>query len=329
MVHANGMRMLRVLGMGAGVEHAGTVVRRVGFSDQQGELLCETDLGALWGDVGPCISIERTALQQVLVTGAVAVPCRLGTSVTSLIQDDHRVSVGFNDGSFGEYDLVVGSDGISSTVRTLTLSPAPPAYLGQMVWRSIAPIRPRGLTAVQFLLGDGCFFGLCPVGGGLTYAFGNVTEPRFHDPLQGRLERVRDRFAAFGGPVRECLAALEYDEQVHCSPIEWVDADQWHIGRVVLIGDAAQASSPMMGQGGCMAMEDACVLAEELRQADTVHSALSAYVHRRRPRVKWVQQESLAAAESFRLTPAVRNAALRERGDEMLRRRFAPLVAAP
>ena len=329
MVHANGMRMLHALGMGAGVEHAGMVVRRWGFCDQQGEVLCETDLGALWGDVGLCIGIERTALQQVLVAGAVAVPRRLGTSVTSLIQDDHRVSVGFDDGSFGEYDLVVGADGISSTVRALTLSPVPPAYLGQMAWRSLAPVRPRGLTALQFLLGDGCFFGLCPVGGGRTYAFGNVTEPRFREALQGRLERVRDRFAAFGGLVREYLAALEHDEQIHCSPIEWVDADQWHIGRVVLIGDAAHASSPMMGQGGCMAMEDAYVLAEELRQSDTVCSALSTYVHRRRPRVKWVQQESLAAGESFRLSPAVRNAALRERGDEMLRRRFRPLIAAP
>jgi 2-polyprenyl-6-methoxyphenol hydroxylase-like FAD-dependent oxidoreductase len=137
----------------------------------------------------------------------------------------------------------------------------------------IAPIRPRGMTALQFLLGDGCFFGLCPVGDGRTYGFGYVMQPRVRDPLQGRLARLRDRFAAFGALVQEYLAALEHDEQVHCSTMEWVDVEEWYVGRVVLIGDAAHASSPLMGQGGCMAMEDAWVLAEELRRAETLEGA--------------------------------------------------------
>src|SRR5262249_5247509 len=136
---------------------------------QQAEVLSETDLEALWGDVGPFIGIERTKLQQVLRAGAASVPSRLGTSVLSLTQGEHGVSIRFSDGSAGDYDLVVGADGIDSTVRKLTLSVAPPVYAGQIAWRSVAPIRPRGLTKLQFLLGDGCFFGLCPVGSGHTY----------------------------------------------------------------------------------------------------------------------------------------------------------------
>jgi 2-polyprenyl-6-methoxyphenol hydroxylase-like FAD-dependent oxidoreductase len=97
----------------------------------------------------------------------------------------------------------------------------------------------------------------------------------------------------------------------------------------VLIGDAAHASSPMMGQGGCMAMEDAYVLAECLSASKNLPKAFADYVARRQPRVKWVQQESAAAAESFRLAPATRNHVLQEQGDPILRRRFAPLVAAP
>jgi 2-polyprenyl-6-methoxyphenol hydroxylase-like FAD-dependent oxidoreductase len=111
--------------------------------------------------------------------------------------------------------------------------------------------------------------------------------------------------------------------------MEWIDVDEWYTGRVVLIGDAAHASSPLMGQGGCMAMEDALVLAEVLRSAASVQSALSNYVSRRKPRAKWVQQESIATGESLRMPPAVRNAALRERGDHMMQSRFGPLVPAP
>ena len=329
MVHANGLRMLRALGLDEAVERAGTRVRRWRFCDEFGEVLSDTDLEAVWGKVGPCIGIERTRLQQVLVAGAEGVLCRLDTSVSSLVEDGERVTAVFSNGAAGTYDLVVGADGISSSVRTIALGASALTYTGAMSWRSVAPIRPRGLEALQFLLGDGCFFGLCPIGDNRTYGFGNITGPRAREPVAGRVDRLRRRFAHFGCVVQDYLDALTCDEQIHCAPVEWLSLETWYHGRVVLIGDAAHASSPMMGQGGCMAMEDACVLAECLRGDNKLTEALDEYVKRRRPRVSWVQRESTAAAQSFRLVPAVRNAALRERGDEILRRRLMPLVAAP
>jgi 2-polyprenyl-6-methoxyphenol hydroxylase-like FAD-dependent oxidoreductase len=198
-----------------------------------------------------------------------------------------------------------------------------------MNWRSVAPIRPAGLTEVQLHLGNSCVFGLVPMAAGRTYGFAYVLQPRFHDPLEGRLERLRNRFAMFNGRVQEYLASLEHDDQVICSAMEWMDSEKWYAGRVVLVGDAAHASSPMMGQGGCMAMEDACVLAEELSATVTVDAALASYVSRRRPRAKWVQQQSMALAEVLTGPSAVRNAALRERGNELMQRRFGPLVPVP
>ncbi|MFZ0066925.1 MAG: FAD-dependent monooxygenase [Pseudolabrys sp.] len=329
LVHANGMRMLLLLGLAAGVENAGAVVRRWHFCDEHGEVLSETDLEALWGDAGPCVGIERAKLQRALLPGVANVRCRLGTSARSLVQDDHRVSVGFSDGSTADYDLVVGADGIDSTIRALALTTAAPCDLGAMNWRSIAPIRPAGLTALQMHLGDGCMFGLVPMGAGRTYGFAYVVQPRFHDPLEGRLGRLRDRFRKFGSHVQEYLAALERDDQVICSAMKWMELEKWHMGRVVLVGDAAHASSPLMGQGGCMAMEDACVLAEELRAAATVENALASYVSRRKPRVEWVQHQSMAVGESLTIPSAARNGALRERGNETLRARFGALVPEP
>jgi 2-polyprenyl-6-methoxyphenol hydroxylase-like FAD-dependent oxidoreductase len=105
---------------------------------------------------------------------------------------------------------------------------------------------------------------LFPVGDGRTYCSFNVTEPCRHDAEEGRLTRLRERFAGFGMPVQALLGAIESDAEVHCSPVESLELDHWHNGRAVLIGDAAHASSPMMGQGGCMAIEDALVLADVL-----------------------------------------------------------------
>jgi 2-polyprenyl-6-methoxyphenol hydroxylase-like FAD-dependent oxidoreductase len=186
------------------------------------------------------------------------------------------------------------------------------------------------LEDVTVVMGEGCFFGLVPMGGGRTYGFGGLdaAEPG-PDPLAGRLGRVRARFAALGGPVPEYMDALSCDGEIRYDVIEWLEMDRWHAGRVVLIGDAAHASPPHMGQGGTMAMEDAVVLGEVLHEADTIEHALTAYVERRRPRVEWVQEQSRAALKSWLLPPSVRDAALRERGDRMMEARFAPLRAAP
>lgn len=325
---ANGVRVLRALGVGEAVDRTATVIRRWAFFDQQGALLCETDLEDLWRDVGPSLGITRVRLQEALVAGA-AVSHRLGVSLIALTQDDDRVRVSFSDGMSGDYDLVVGADGIHSTVRELALSASSPSYAGTMAWRSVIPTRPPGILDMMVLMGEGSFFGLAPMGEGHTYGFGAVGGARFKDPIVGRLERFRRRFAEFGAPVPAYLAALQSDEQLHFGAIEWVEVDEWHRGRVVLLGDAAHAGPPHMGEGGCMAMEDALVLADVLRKAESVESALDAYVRRRRPRAGWVQEQSRAAAQAWVLPPAVRNAALRQRGDQMFRDRYRPLIPAP
>jgi 2-polyprenyl-6-methoxyphenol hydroxylase-like FAD-dependent oxidoreductase len=326
---ANGIRMLRALGAGEAVERNAAVLRRWRFFDEQGELLCETDLEELWRDVGPCLGITRVKLHEALLTGASAVPHQLGVSLTTLTQDDKRVRVSFSDGSSDDYDLVVGADGIYSSVRELAVNSSSPRYAGQMVWRSIISTRPPGVIDIMVFLGEGLFFGLVPMGWGYTYGFGAVDGKRFEDPLLGRLDRFRRHFAGFGGPAPAYLAALECDEQLIVGPIEWVELDELYRGRVVLIGDAAHAGPPHMGEGGCMAMEDALVLADCLHKADSVEYALDVYVRRRRPRVNWVQEQSRAAAQAWVLPSAVRNAALRQRGDWMFRDRYRPLIAAP
>jgi 2-polyprenyl-6-methoxyphenol hydroxylase-like FAD-dependent oxidoreductase len=327
---ANGVRVLRALGLGDALDRVGAVIRQWAFYDQKGKLLCATDLEDLWCDVGPCLGVTRVRLQETLLSGvADVVRCRLGVSLTALTQVGESVCVTFSDDTSETYDLVIGADGIHSTVRRLAIRSLLPTYAGQMVWRSVIPSRPPGIVEMMVLMGEERFFGLVPMGEGWTYGFGAVDGQRFEDPLEGRLERLRQRFAGFGGPVPAYLAALQLDTQLHLGPIEWVDVEEWYRGRVVLIGDAAHAGPPHMGEGGCMAMEDALVLAEILSTSDTVPAALQLYVQRRRPRAEWVQSQSRAAAQAWVLPLEVRNAVLRERGDQMFRERYRPLIPGP
>jgi 2-polyprenyl-6-methoxyphenol hydroxylase-like FAD-dependent oxidoreductase len=324
----NAMRVLIDIGVVAAVERVGAPLRRFKYCTPQGEVLAEIDLVELWKDVGRGVGVERTKLQEALLSEFKGARCRLGTWITALERKNGSVSVFFNDGRSEDYDLIIGADGIGSSVRSLALTEAAPSYTGQMGWRSLAPIRRDTPDDVQFWLGDGCFFGLFPVSNKDTYGFGYINEPeRRHDPVQGRLTRLRERFAGFGGLVKAYLANLDSDEQIHCAAIESLELDYWHKGRVVLIGDAAHASSPMMGQGGCMAIEDAAVLAELLQSSKSVEDALDAYVLRRRARVDWVQRQSGLLGQSVLLPPAVRDGAVREKGAEAFRARYSPLLA--
>ena len=328
-LHANAVRALRALGLGEAVSRASAPLPRYGFYDQHGARLCSTDLDDLWGQAGPCLGIARVRLQEILAAAADRVPHRLGVAVTGLTQQRGGVSVAFADGSAGDYDLVVGADGIHSTVRGAAVSQKAPSYAGAVSWRSIIPARPRGVDHLMVFTGERRYFGLVPVGGGHTYGFAGLDGAPFHDPPAGRLDRLRQHFHRFGPLVTSYLAALTCDEQIHFGPIESIDLEYWHAGRVVLIGDAAHASPPHMGQGGAMAIEDAIVLAELLRAADTIEDAIARFQTRRKPRAGYVQQQSTLAARAWAAPAAGRDAALRQRGDQILRERYRPLIAAP
>jgi 2-polyprenyl-6-methoxyphenol hydroxylase-like FAD-dependent oxidoreductase len=332
-IQPNAMRALRHLGVAGAVERAGAVLTRFQYRDRRGAVLCDVDLSETWAGVGRFVGIARDALHEVLRTGPDR--CRLGAPVAGVSQPDGRPAVLYHDGSTASYDLVVGADGIDSTVRRCVTDRIRPIHSGQIAWRSLAPVRLPGADAVQFWLGEDRFFGLCPVGGGATYGFGNVAGPVRPEPVTGRRRRLAGHFAGFGAAVHEYLAAIEDDADIHCAPVSWLPDVAWHRGRVVLVGDAAHAMSPMTGQGGCMAIEDAIVLADELRAAAGaagaagVPAALRAFAERRRARVGRVRADGEELGRLVRQPAQVRDRALRERGVEAFRARYAPLTALP
>jgi FAD-dependent urate hydroxylase len=320
----NGMRALRTIGAAEAVERAGATIDRFTFIDATGDALCDVDLPSVWGDTGPFVGIDRTALHAALL--AAAGGCRCGVGLRSLTCRDGTVTAICSDGTAADYDLVVGADGLHSTVRATTFGAPAPVYGGQMVWRSVTD--GAAVDGVQFWLGDGCFFGLCPVGGGRVYGFGNVTGPIRRDPVGGRVERLSRRFAGFGAPVRAHLAALG-DDDVYFAPIEWLGHAAWRRGRVLLIGDAAHATSPMMGQGGSMAVEDAVVLAECLGDGTDVDAAVDRFVARRQHRVAWVHEQSCAVGDLIGRPAAVRDSILRAHGRQAFTERYRSLTADP
>ena len=261
-------RALGHLGLADPVLDVAAIIRRQTFRDRDGSRLAEVDVHEYWEACGVCLGVSRTALHCVLVQHIDGLPVRFGTTVLAVEQDGTRASVHIADGSIESYDLVVGADGIRSTVRRLAIGESKPRFRRQIGWRFIA--RRTAETSVDgwtVYLGGGSAFLLVPIGDDALYCYADriASSPDAELPT-GDIARLRERFHRFASPVRAILDQLESADQIHTSPIEEVAPESWGRGPIVLIGDAAHAVSPNMACGVAMALEDALVLADIVAQ---------------------------------------------------------------
>jgi 2-polyprenyl-6-methoxyphenol hydroxylase-like FAD-dependent oxidoreductase len=282
-IPANGVRALGMLGLDGPLRARGCVIARQRVLDHRGRLLLDVDLAEVWGPTGSCLALPREALHEILREAAGA-PIRLGTSVEAVSDGAAAVRVRLSDGSTGEYDLLVGADGIHSSIRRLVFAGASPRHVGQVSWRFLVEGN-QAIAGWTVMLARGRAFLLIPIGEGRLYCYADLSAPDLRDPTEGAIPRLVELFADFQEPAAGILARLPQAGAPHFSPIEEVTARPWVKGRVVLIGDAAHATSPNMAQGASMAVEDALVLAEALGSGQPLAAALAAFETRRARRV--------------------------------------------
>jgi 2-polyprenyl-6-methoxyphenol hydroxylase-like FAD-dependent oxidoreductase len=243
------------------------------------------------------VGVSRRAMQKVLGDAALeaGAKLRLGITATAFGQDGARVSVQFSDHTSGDYDMVVAADGTYSATRAMVFPEAPlPAFTGQAVWRCNLP-RLAGLDALHAYNGP-IGAGLVPISRELMYLFITTPEPgnpRY--PRAGLAAAMRGKTAQCAPAIRQLAEQITDDEAVVYRPLESLLVEgPWHRGRVMLLGDAVHATTPHLGQGAGMAIEDSLVLAEELARHDDLETALTAYRARRFERCAYIVRASLA-----------------------------------
>jgi 2-polyprenyl-6-methoxyphenol hydroxylase-like FAD-dependent oxidoreductase len=303
-VFANFIRAMVALGIADKCVAAGFPYRDLRFYDMQGNFLSSVGGEKLAGPDYPAnLGLTRPALHKVLNETAMELGARvrLGLTVSDFEESPGRISVKFTDGSLREYDFVVGADGIDSKLRKMLFGDRhSPKFTGQGTWRCQIP-RPKDLDHALIYNGrERGKAGVVPLTHETAYLFkvaGEPGNPRF--PADRLAELLKERLEGFGGLIGEIRDRdITAASQIVYRPLEaLILPAPWYRGRVLLIGDAAHATTPHLGQGAAQAVEDAVVLAELLPQDEPLTELLESFMQRRYERNKFIVEASVQIGE--------------------------------
>jgi 2-polyprenyl-6-methoxyphenol hydroxylase-like FAD-dependent oxidoreductase len=262
---ANALRALDALGVGDAIRAASLPLVRSEMRAEDGRRVqvafsaeyFEKKLG-----VRPFVAmIHRAELVATLASFLPEGIARYGFECTGIDQTTDRARVRFTNGHEDEADVVIGADGIRSAVRAALFGPEEPRYSGYTCWRGVGP-RPSGIEPgyIGEWWGRGRRFGIATLTRDRVYWFAVANSPA---GLKADDEHglVKDSFRNWADPVPEIIDTTPTAAVIRNDIIDRLPVKRWSIGRVGLIGDAAHPTTPNLGQGGCLAIEDGVALA--------------------------------------------------------------------
>ena len=290
----NGRTALAAIGAEEGVAAAGEPMRGMVMQSWTGKRLAE--FGTPPG-LPEMLLVWRADLYRALYAEAARRGVRIehGKRIVSLSDEGGRVVAAFADGTSAAGDVLIGADGIRSTVRGLIDPQAPaPRYCGLLGFgarTSAAGLEPTA-DKMHMVFGKRAFFGYQVTGTEAGW-FANLPHPRPMSAGEARavgaaewLRRLQDVFRDDRVPAVQMIRGTRPEDLVITGGLEDIPSvPTWHRGRVVLLGDAAHPTSPSSGQGASMAIESAVQLARCLRDLP-VPQAFAAYEGLRRARVE-------------------------------------------
>lgn len=300
---ANAVHALDRLGVGEAVRGLAVPPHDTGIFAANGDLLARTSGAALATRYGaPTIIAHRADLMAVLAEAAGEV-VSYGRAFARYEQSRDAVVVHLADGGFDTAQVLVGADGLRSAVRGQVAPAAAPTYRGYAAWRGVAAF-PHADAAAAWgeTWGHGRRFGLLPLNHERVYWFATEDRAQNSPPTDHAAHLLRG-LDGWPAPIPAVVAATPPSAILYHDVYDLEPLSAWTDGRAVLLGDAAHAMTPDMGQGACQALEDAVVLADALAGADDVRAALAAYERARRPHTRRVQ----AQARNIGRTAQMRN----------------------
>ena len=271
----------------------------------------------------PLVLVHRAELQQALLEALAPDTVRVGERLEWFTQDEDQVSLRFADGSMDTGGLLIGADGLRSSVRAGLLGNDPPRDSGLVAYRAVVDFSEP--DPVGEFWGAAGVFGVAPLSGGRVYWYATQRKKE-----ERELDAV---FAEWTSPIPELLARTPREDVLRHPLHDRPPARRWTEGRVALLGDAAHPMLPFLGQGACQAIEDAVSLADALAEHGVGPEGLRAYERTRRKRAAMLVKRSRAAGRVAHLRAAwqraVRDSLMRHTPDAMRYRQLDAALRMP
>ena len=287
----NATRVLQSLGVLERVMARGDEVTQFNLQRPDGTAIAEIAMG---GFDTPALCVHRADLHRALFEPLPAGGLEPSQVFQSFVQHEAGVTAKFAGGREVQADGLIGADGINSVIRAQLHGAAPPVYRGYCIWRGLAP-NPGGIVRghISETWGAGQRFGIMPIGQGRVcwYATRNGP-PSQPDAAEGRQGEVLKLFRDWHRPIPALIAATAAADILKTDACDRPALRRWGRGGVTLLGDAAHPMTPNVGQGACMAIEDAANLAKVLPGATDVAAAFRAYEKLRQARTAYIARQA-------------------------------------
>lgn len=317
---ANAIKAFTELGISSDVLQAGRVIKRFIIKDKAGFPITETDsqhLSERYGLVGN-FTIHRADLHRVLQQHLLPGTIQYAKRCISFSQTSSGVSIAFQDGSTAQADCLVAYDGIHSVIRKSLVPDSLPRYAGYTCWRAVINTFPENinLDETSETWSEGKRFGIVPLSDNRLYWFATRNAGQNDSLMQSyTVDDLLHEFEGFHFPIPQILRLTSDDHLIWNDIMDIKPLRQFAFNRVVLAGDAAHATTPNLGQGACMAIEDALILANCLEKASDVVQAFKTFEARRIRRTTQIINDSRRMGRLAQLKNPIlaklRNAAFR------------------
>lgn len=305
----NALAALDEIGLGDAVRAAGGRVSAGAVRWRSGTWLRRPQPDRIVRALGePLVVLQRAALTGILRDALSPGTLRVGVRVTAVDDGDDGVRLRLSDGSTLEADAVVGADGTRSLLAHQLNGALSHSYAGYTAWRGVADCSIDPELAGE-TMGPGLEVGHVPMGPSHTYWFVTERAPEGAAAAEGELAYLRRRYSTWAQPIPEILERTDPSVVLRHDLYDRTPAKTWARGRIVLVGDAAHAMRPHLGQGGCQALEDAAILASLADGAADLAAAFFRFAGFRRPRVEPLIRESAMVGRIVNLRPALLSAA--------------------
>lgn len=289
MMAVNAMQVFDQLGLKEKIENAGNKIHRITLSNESMKPFSKTEILELEKKYNSCnVAIHRAELQRILAENLDPAAIRLNHSLKTIEKKENYI-LDFDNGTRVESTIVFGADGIKSPIRNQILKTGTIRSSGQKCWRGLVDFElPEKHHHEAFeMWGKGKRFGFVKISEKKVYWYACINEKSF-----GRYLKLTDIFKEYHSLVLKLIEATE-EEDIICNEISDLSPiPKWYSENLCLIGDAAHATTPNMGQGACQAIEDAYILGKLLEKHKDFNFIFEQFQKIRRKKVDYIVNTS-------------------------------------